>query len=190
MRVRSQDKMVWEVSAKTLVVDEVDDASTVDVRVTTGYFSTTPIPQPMMFLSACAVSLILFTVGLCFNDYEKEDRLPYQRIGYQAAIGGGWGACCAVTCWAAGACGIADWRAKSAILHGFITALTYAFIAIIPVGGWNTFTGMGVTIICVNTVCVNVLCPMHFYAVAQPDWKLGPGETEPERILRKLTVQL
>jgi len=81
VRVLSQGKVVWEVSATTVIADEVSvtDVAELDLGVTVGCFCTVPIPKATIIFGSIVLFTAILTIGLCFNDKEKENGLPYFR---------------------------------------------------------------------------------------------------------------
>jgi hypothetical protein len=97
------------------------DVTEVDLSITAGYFGTVPIHSARMVMQTSIIFVALFTIAMCFNDYESKDGLPYFRMYHMAVLGALWGSMCGPCAWGMILVGITDGRPQIAGANGQLT---------------------------------------------------------------------
>lgn len=178
VRVLSNGTMVWEVSGKVILADEVENAETEDLSVTTGLAQVLPVPSLKHCLTLMMFLLVVFVVGMCFHVYETSGLLPYWRFAYTCITGSMFAF--TLSNMFAGACavGIENHDVMTWVMHGTVGGVGLAAFLLIPIGSntLNSFVACSLGVSC----CVSILIPWHLYNVAQPNFKLKTGEVAPE----------
>jgi len=179
IRVFTKDgKIVWEVSACCLIADKVADVNNEPVGVTNGLLLATPIPDSKRCFLCMALWLLLYTIGTCFNDYEREDMLPYFRMWNMGCVGFFFGMFVGSIAWGACAVGINNYTARHVVEHAFFLGAVSMGLTIMPLGSSTLTSFVGCCVSCTCGICV--LLPWHWYNVAREDFVRQPTEKAPE----------